>query len=219
MAAERRPNFDFIEMGIPIGAELVAVSDPTIKVTVKDERRVLYNGQEFFLSRLEDELKLQGNPCGHWYYNGKGLNDIYNEIYEKKEILSSREILKAVRKEIEQKYNKQFSIPKPDEEHDSYLWIGDAQHLIGDYSYHYEINIGNNKEFGHDGNHVFVELHIGESKTKTISKFFGDIVTSLKNNSEINSFAWREEIPSLRLEKGKDGHHFKEKNLIKKLLK
>ena len=35
MAEERRPNFDFIEMGIPIGAELVAVSDPNVKVTVR----------------------------------------------------------------------------------------------------------------------------------------------------------------------------------------
>ena len=76
MAVERRPNFDFIEMGIPVGSELVAVSNPNIKVTVKDNRKVLYNGKEYYLSGLEDELHLIGKPCGHWYFEGKGR--IYN---------------------------------------------------------------------------------------------------------------------------------------------
>ena len=59
MAAERRPNFDFIKMGIPVGSELEAVSDPNVKVTVKDNRKVLYNGKEYYLSALEEELQLQ----------------------------------------------------------------------------------------------------------------------------------------------------------------
>lgn len=215
---ERRPNFDFIEMGIPFGSELVAISDPNVKVTVKDNRKVLYNGKEYYLSALEDELQLQGNPCEHWTFNGTGLNDIYNETYKIKEIFSPREILNAVRNEIEQKYNKQFYIPKPNEDYDTWLWIGDAQHLIGDHKYHYEVNIGDNKDYEHDGKHVFIELHIGESDPKNIANNFGNIISSLQNKSEINAFSWCGKIPSLRLEKGKNGHQFNEKNLINTLL-
>lgn len=219
MSEERRPNFDFIEMGIQPGEELVAVSDPSIKITVKDNRKVIYNGREFYLSALEDELELQGNPCINWKYNGKVLNDIYNETYAKKEILSPKKILDAVRNEIEQKYDKQFSIPKNDNERDSWLLIGDSQHLIGDQKYHYEINISNNKAFGHDGKHVFVEFHIGEVSTTKIANVFKDIISSLNNKPEIDLFEWREQISSVRLKKGKEGHSFNEKNLIKTLLK
>lgn len=223
MAEERRPNFDFIEMGIPIGAELVAVSDPNVKVTVKDNRKVLYNGKEYYLSSLEEELQLQGNPCGHWYYEGKGLDDIYNETYEKIDSieLSPKGILKAFEEELNKKYSKQFYVSDPDRKHNTFIWIGDKQHLIGEWPYHYEINIGKNKNnaFGHDGNHIFVELHIGEQKTITIANFFGDTVKTLESKPEIDGFSWEKEIHSLRLVKGKNGHELSEKNLINNLIK
>lgn len=223
MTAERRPNFDFIEMGIPFGSELVAVSDPNVKVTVKDNRKVLYNGKEYYLSSLEEELQLQGNPCGHWYYEGKGLDDIYNETYEKKnnDLSTPVEILQAIKDEITQRYYKQFYIYNPDEQHSTYMWIGDKQHLIGEWPYHYEINIGKcrNNAFGHDGNHIFVELHIGEQKTITIANFFGDTVKTLEGKPEIDGFSWEKEIHSLRLVKGKNGHELSEENLINNLIK
>lgn len=223
MANERRPNFDFIEMGIPVGSELVAVSDPNVKVTVKNNRKVLYKGKEYYLSALEDELKLQGTPCGHWYFEGKGLDDIYNETYEKKnkDLSTPVEILQAIKDEITQKYNKQFYIYNPDEQHSTYIWIGDKQHLIGEWPYHYEINIGKNKNnaFGHDGNHIFIELHIGEQKTKTIANYFGETIKTLESKSEIDGFSWEKEIHSLRLVKGKNGHELSEKNLINNLIK
>ena len=219
MAVERRPNFDFIEMGIPVGSELVAVSDPTVKVIVKDNRKVIYNGQEYFLSKLEEELNLQGNPCGHWYYKEKGLNDIYNETYEKKESmeLTPKGILKAFEEELNNKYNKQFSVSDPWRDHNTFIWIGDKQHLIGAYAYHYEIVLGNSK--GHDGKHAYVELHLGEQTTKKIANYFGETVKTLEENSEINGFNWEPGINSLRLEKGKNGHIFTEKNLITVLFK
>lgn len=223
MTTERRPNFDFIEMGIPVGSELVAISDPNVKVTVKDNRKVLYNGKEYYLSALEEELKVQGSPCGHWNFEGKGLDDIYNETYEKKnkDLSNPVEILQAIKEKITQKYNKQFYIYNPDEQHSTYIWIGDKQHLIGEWPYHYEINIEKNKNnaFGHDGNHMFVELHIGEQKTITIATFFGDTVKTLENKPEIDGFSWEKEIHSLRLVKGKNGHELSEKNLINNLIK
>ncbi len=223
MAEERRPNFDFIKMGIPVGSELEAVSDPNVKVTVKDNRKVLYNGKEYYLSALEEELQLQGNPCGHWYFEGKGLNDIYNETYEKKNIdLSSPvEILQAIKDEITHKYNKQFYIYNPDEPHTTFIWIGDKQHLIGEWPYHYEVCIDKkkNNDFGHDGEHAFVELHIGEQTTKRIANYFGETVKNLEKNPKITGFAWKKDINSLRLEKGKNGHNLTEKNLINVLIK
>lgn len=219
MAEERRPNFDFIEMGIQPGEELVAVSDPSIKVIVKDNRKVIYNGKEYYLSALEDELQLQGNPCGHWTFNGKGLNDIYNETYEKSASieLSPKGILKAFEEELNKKYSKQFYVSDPDREHNTFIWIGDKQHLIGDYDYHYEIIVG--RSSGHDGKHVYIELHIGEHYPSYIEKFFGNTIKELEAKDEIDSFAWTNKTPSLRLKKAKDGHDFTEKNLIKNLFK
>ena len=78
----RKPPVNFKECGIPLGAELAFVDDPTITAKVVDERKVEYNGEITSLSALAQKLKnfnhaVQG-PL--WFsYNGKKVCDIAEE--------------------------------------------------------------------------------------------------------------------------------------------
>jgi hypothetical protein len=59
--AERRRNFTFSAVEIPIGTVLTFVDDDTITCTVVDDRRVEYNGLTTSLSNAALEaLKLKG---------------------------------------------------------------------------------------------------------------------------------------------------------------
>lgn len=79
----RRPNQNFVEMGIPIDAQLEF--RPTgVTARVVSKNRVLYNGQEYSLTALSRELteSLESiPPKPHWYYQGRSLSEIYNETY------------------------------------------------------------------------------------------------------------------------------------------
>lgn len=83
--SERRQTFDFFEMGIEAGEELVSVRDSTIKVQVKNERQVTYNNKDYYLTGLNDELGFPNDNCRSWLYRGKCLEDIYEETYPKEE--------------------------------------------------------------------------------------------------------------------------------------
>lgn len=79
----RRPNQNFIEMGIPLGAE-ITFAGTELTAIIASERKVSYQGQEYSLTALtrlllENDYNVQPGP--HWYYNGKSMNDIYNETY------------------------------------------------------------------------------------------------------------------------------------------
>lgn len=80
----KRPNFNFREMGIPIGATLqFTQGEETVEVI--DERRVRFRGQDSSLTAATRELL--GNsyhvaPGPYWRYEGRSLRDIYNETYE-----------------------------------------------------------------------------------------------------------------------------------------
>lgn len=81
----KRPNFNFIEMGIPIGATLHFSQSQEQTVQVVTERKVLFRGEESSLTAATRELL--GNsyhvaPGPHWYYQGRLLRDIYDETYE-----------------------------------------------------------------------------------------------------------------------------------------
>lgn len=81
---KRRPNLNFEEMGIPLNSELVFESDNNIKAIVVANQRVQYNGEVNSLSGLTKELlqvPYYVGPCRYWTYNGKNLNDIYDEAY------------------------------------------------------------------------------------------------------------------------------------------
>lgn len=81
----RRPPLNFREMEIPMGAKLEYTKDDEIvEVEVCADRKVLYNGAETSLTALTQELlglDYAVQPTKYWTYNGKNLQDIYNEIY------------------------------------------------------------------------------------------------------------------------------------------
>lgn len=84
----RRPNLNFEEMGIEDNAELIYTKDSTIKVKVSYPQKVLYNDKEYSLSGLVKELcniSYYLSPCKYWTYNGKNLDDIYEETYPRTE--------------------------------------------------------------------------------------------------------------------------------------
>lgn len=79
----RRPNLNFEEMGIPIGAVLQSVHDTTI-VTVVAPKRVNFDGNETSLTNVTRQvlgLDYSVAPSSHWVYEGRPLSDIYNETY------------------------------------------------------------------------------------------------------------------------------------------
>lgn len=79
----RRPNFNFSEMGMPIGAILRSVRNSDT-VEVVSDRAVQYHGEELSLTRATKKmLGIEQNvaPGPYWTYEGRPLRDIYNETY------------------------------------------------------------------------------------------------------------------------------------------
>ena len=79
----RRPNLDFVEMGIPIGSTL-QVMDGDVSVEVVGPKKVRLGDQEMSLTaatRAVRALDYSVAPSPHWTYNGRSLNEIYNETY------------------------------------------------------------------------------------------------------------------------------------------
>lgn len=80
----RRPVQNFLEMGIPIGAEL-QFANGTAGCRVLNGRRVEHEGEEYSLTALTKKLLgLAHNiqPSPQWTYNGRRLNEIYDETYD-----------------------------------------------------------------------------------------------------------------------------------------
>ena len=81
---KKRPNMNFQEMGIPIGATLyLTQGDAT--VTVVGPKTVKFGEEELSLTTVTKQLKETGYnlpPALYWTYDGKLLRDIYNETYE-----------------------------------------------------------------------------------------------------------------------------------------
>lgn len=83
LARKKRPRFNFIEMEIPVGSILnFSQGDATCEVV--DSRKVSFLGEIMSLTKATRML-LQNDydvkPSGYWLFNGKRLNDIYNETY------------------------------------------------------------------------------------------------------------------------------------------
>lgn len=82
-ARKKRPRFDFIEMGIPIGSELFSVTNGET-AQVASNRTVIFRGEETSLTnatRIILENDYQVAPGPYWIYNGKKLRELYNETY------------------------------------------------------------------------------------------------------------------------------------------
>lgn len=79
----RRPNLNFIEMGIPLGAELVSIHRD-VSVVVESAKKVIFEGSVTSLTaatRMVLGVQHDVAPAGHWTYQGKNLRDIYTETY------------------------------------------------------------------------------------------------------------------------------------------
>lgn len=82
-ARKKRPRFNFGEMGIVPGSELISVANGE-KVIVLDDRGVNFRGEETSLTNATRIILDNGYhvaPGPYWTYNGRKLRDIYNETY------------------------------------------------------------------------------------------------------------------------------------------
>ncbi|MFC1882256.1 GIY-YIG nuclease family protein [Thermodesulfobacteriota bacterium] len=81
----RRPNLNFVEMGIPIGSILEFIhSDATVEVVL--ERKVVFQDEEMSLTAVTKGLLKNDYPVApgpYWSFNGKTLSEFYNETYER----------------------------------------------------------------------------------------------------------------------------------------
>ena len=79
----RRPNLNFIEMGIPTESLLVSIETGE-EATVVGPRRVRFRGEEMSLTRATRfALNIEHNvaPTPHWTFDGRLLQEIYDETY------------------------------------------------------------------------------------------------------------------------------------------
>ena len=88
IATQKKEKFEFGKLGIPVGAELVFIHDPAIRVVVADEKRtVTYNGEEWSLSALAKVLLKRNSPVQgtlHFSYNGETICDLRDRLEENK---------------------------------------------------------------------------------------------------------------------------------------
>ncbi len=87
----RRPNLNFGELNIPVGAVLEFVDDSNKTAEVaqtnttnpRAKTKVTYEGNEYSISGLTTTLlgRQSSHPSRHWKYNGRLLRDIYNEVH------------------------------------------------------------------------------------------------------------------------------------------
>jgi hypothetical protein len=79
----RRPPQNFVEMGIPIGAELLHASTGET-ATVAEARKVIFRGELMSLTaarRLATGADYDVQPSGHWTYEGETVSQIYERTY------------------------------------------------------------------------------------------------------------------------------------------
>jgi len=79
----RRPRFNFDEMGIPVGAQLMS-TESDASVVVVSPRKVQLGDEEMSLTAatrtiLNNDYDVAPGP--YWTFDGKLLRDIYNETY------------------------------------------------------------------------------------------------------------------------------------------
>lgn len=80
---KKRPNFNFDEMEIPIGSELLCTANDA-KVIVGAPKKVTLDGEIMSLTaatRQVLQLEYSVAPGPYWTYNGRLLREIYNETY------------------------------------------------------------------------------------------------------------------------------------------
>jgi hypothetical protein len=81
--SKRRPNLNFVEMGIPMNSVLHS-TDSDATVVVVAPKRVRLGEEEMSLTaatRQILQLDYSVAPGSHWTFNGKLINEIYEETY------------------------------------------------------------------------------------------------------------------------------------------
>ena len=81
----RRPNLNFVEMGIPVGSELRYYQAPHETVMVVSDRKVEFRGEVTSLTAATREIlgtDYSVAPARYWSFQGRSVHDIYNETYE-----------------------------------------------------------------------------------------------------------------------------------------
>jgi hypothetical protein len=79
----KRPNMDFIEMDIPLGAVLTSIQNSRTAI-VSTSKKVIFDGAEMSLTaatRILFSISHSIQPSPHWTYNGRSLKEIYEETY------------------------------------------------------------------------------------------------------------------------------------------
>lgn len=79
----RRPNLNFEEMGIPIGAELRSVHSGAVAVVVAPKKVRIGDEEMSLTAATREDLGLEYSvaPGPHWTYEGRLIRDIYDETY------------------------------------------------------------------------------------------------------------------------------------------
>jgi hypothetical protein len=85
----RRPNMNFVELGIPLGS-ILKFKEGTAEAKVISAKKVEFNGEEISLTAatrkvlgLEEGYPLQPSP--YWSFNDRTIDDIYEEFHSEQE--------------------------------------------------------------------------------------------------------------------------------------
>lgn len=85
LKSSRRPRMNFKVLGIPVDSVL-KFKNGDQEVRVISDKKVIFNGEEMSLTHatrkvlnLADDYPLQPSP--HWIYNGRTVDEIYDEYY------------------------------------------------------------------------------------------------------------------------------------------
>jgi hypothetical protein len=82
--AARRPNFNFQDMGIPIGSTLES-TEAGRTVRVIGPRKVLLGDEEMYLRAASKQILGRDNVASSgqcWTFKGKPIDELYEETYE-----------------------------------------------------------------------------------------------------------------------------------------
>jgi hypothetical protein len=83
LSKKKKPNLNFDEMQIPVGAILTCKSNG-LTVTVINAKKVQLDGEEISLTaatRKALDITYSVAPCPYWLFNGQSLDDIYDNTY------------------------------------------------------------------------------------------------------------------------------------------
>lgn len=80
---KRRPNLNFVEMGIPIGAQIISVTSGE-SAKVISEKKIRFRDKDTSLwaaSKLTTGRNHPGPPTAEWTYDGVNVGDLYIDTY------------------------------------------------------------------------------------------------------------------------------------------